>query len=222
MQQTPVHDQHNPDLLAFIPRDARRLTEIGCSSGALAREYKKSNKDCHYVGVEIVPEYAQLARRHCDTVIELDIEQVDENYLRENLQSECWIFGDSLEHLRDPWSLLSKIRKIIPTNGSIVTCIPNAQHWSLQARLNCGDFRYEESGLLDKTHLRWFTRATIIEMFDVAGFEIVEGQPRIFDEPARDRFLPAIRVMATAAGCDPEVAVEDALPLQYVIKAIPV
>ncbi len=222
MQQTPVHDHHNPDLLAFIPTNAKRLTEVGCSSGALAREYKKANKDCHYVGIEIVPEYAQLARRYCDAVMELDIERVDEDYLRANLLSDCWIFGDSLEHLRDPWALLAIIRRIIPVDGSIVACIPNAQHWSVQARLTCGDLRYEESGLLDRSHLRWFTRATIVEMFEEAGFEIIEGQPRIFDEPARERFLPAIRAMASSAGYDPEMAVSDALPLQYVIRAIPV
>ncbi|HJV74348.1 MAG TPA: methyltransferase domain-containing protein [Noviherbaspirillum sp.] len=221
MHQTPVHEQHNPDLLAFIPKNAKRLVEVGCSSGALAREYKRINKDSHYIGIEIVPEYAQLAQRYCDQVMELDIEEVDEGYLRDKLLSECWIFGDALEHLKDPWALLAKIRQVIPESGSIVACIPNAQHWSIQARLSCGDFRYESSGLLDRTHLRWFTRATIIDMFEEARFEIVEGIPRIFDEPARENFLPAIRAMATSMGVDPDMAVDDALPLQYVIRAVP-
>lgn len=221
MDQTPVHEQHNPDLLGFIPKNAATLIEVGCSSGALAREYKKINNNCQYIGVECVAEYVKLAERYCDSVLELDIESAGEKFFRDNHACECWIFGDALEHLRDPWSLLAKIRAVIPVNGSIVACIPNAQHWSVQAKLSCGDFRYENSGLLDRTHLRWFTRKTIFEMFQNAGFKIVEGRPRIFKEPHREKFLPAIRLMAESIGVNPEIAVNDALPLQYVIRAIP-
>jgi hypothetical protein len=109
----------------------------------------------------------------------------------------------------------------MPSEGCVVACIPNAQHWSIIAKLSIGDFRYVESGLLDKTHLRWFTRQTIIELFVNAGFNIVEGQPRIFDEPSRDQFLPLIREMAIACGVDPEIAANDATPLQYVVRAVP-
>ncbi len=222
MHQTPSHEQHNPDLLAVIPLDAKRIVEVGCSSGALAREYKKINRNCHYMGVEVNSEYARLAERHCDAVVELDIEDVDENLLRDVFSCDCWIFGDTLEHLKDPWLLLGKIRKTIPDGGSIVACIPNAQHWSVQAKLNCGNFRYEDSGLMDKTHLRWFTRLTIFEMFQNAGFEIIQEVPRIFNEPDRVRVLSAIRLMASSIGADPEMAVNDALPLQYVVRATPV
>ena len=65
--------------------------------------------------------------------------------------SDCWVFGDSLEHLRDPWALLGRIRSHLPIEAHIVACIPNAQHWSVQARLNCGIFRYEDQGLLEPT-----------------------------------------------------------------------
>jgi hypothetical protein len=222
MDQTPVHEQHNPALLPLIPGDAKIIVEVGCSSGALAREYKKINSNCQYIGVECVPEYARLAERYCDSVIETDIEIVDEDYLRNTLAGDCWIFGDTLEHLRNPWSLLSKIRRVIPDSGSIVACIPNAQHWSVQVKLNCGEFRYEDSGLLDRTHLRWFTRLTIIEMFRDAGFKIVDGSPRIFNEPNREKVLPAIKAMAASIGADPEMAANDALPLQYVLRAVPV
>jgi SAM-dependent methyltransferase len=222
MNQTPVHEQHNPDLLAFIPTDAKKLVEVGCSSGALAREYKKINNDAHYTGIEISAQYAELAKRYCDVVMLVDIEQDSSNVLLQTADCDCWIFGDSLEHLRDPWALMRNIRKTISKDGSVVACIPNVQHWSVQRRLNCGDFRYEEMGLLDKTHLRWFTRITIFELFSSTGFKVVEGMPRIFDEPHRDRFLPAIKLMAELSGVNPEIAVADCLPLQYVIRAVPV
>ena len=221
MDQTPALDLHNPDLLQLIPVTARTVIEVGCSSGALAREYKKINATCRYIGVEIMAQYIPLARRYCDSVLELDIERLGENDLRESLPGDCWIFGDTLEHLVDPWATLSRIRNIIAADGCVVACIPNAQHWSVQARLSCGAFRYEESGLFDRTHLRWFTRTTILEMFGQARFRIVAGIPRIFNDPMRDKFLPIIKQMASSAGADPDVAAQDALPLQYVVRAVP-
>ena len=74
---------------------------------------------------------------------------------------------------------------------------------------------------MDRTHLRWFTRITIIEMFQSTGYRIVEALPRIPDEPDRAKWLPSIRSMALATGADPQVAENDALAFQYVIKAAP-
>ena len=74
---------------------------------------------------------------------------------------------------------------------------------------------------MDRTHIRWFTRTTMIELFESSGYEIVEGFPRIFDEPAREQILPAIKAMAQAIGVDPEQAASDATPLQWVIRANP-
>ncbi len=221
MQQTPAHDMHNPDLLALMPKQSMRIVEVGSSSGALARTYKALNARCHYTGVEVDPSFVKLSGRYCDSVLNADIEDVDEAAFNKLFPSDCWVFGDTLEHLKDPWLILKKIRGQISIDGSVVACIPNAQHWSLQARLNCGMFKYEDSGLLDRTHLRWFTRTTIIELFQLSGFTIVESRPRIFDEPGREKVLGAIRIMAHAIGADPEAAVRDAIPLQWVVRAIP-
>ncbi|MBI6920413.1 class I SAM-dependent methyltransferase [Pseudomonas monteilii] len=219
-KQTPVHQSHNPDLLKLIPLSAKRIVEVGCSSGALAREYKKLNPDAHYIGIEIDPGYAELARVHCDHVVDMNIEHASIEQLAEEFAADCWIFGDVLEHLYDPWLVLSKIRQATAPGGCVVACIPNAQHWSVQARLSIGDFRYEDSGLFDRTHIRWFTLATMLELFTQAGLTVEAGVPRVFNEPQRERFLPVIHAMAAAAGKDPEMAVQDALPLQYVFRAI--
>jgi SAM-dependent methyltransferase len=221
MQQTAAHDMHNPALLALLPVDAKSLIEIGCGAGALAREYKKANADCRYVGVDIMPEYAELAKRYCDDVLAMDIENADIDFLRSKLASDCWIFGDSLEHLRDPWTLLKNIRKTITANGCIVACIPNGQHWSAQARLNTGEFRYEEVGLFDRSHLRWFTRITILEMFADCGFKVEQMEMFLSDDPGLDRCIPAIRLMAESWGKDPDQAVQDAKAVQYVVRAVP-
>jgi trans-aconitate methyltransferase len=221
MDQTPAHERHNPDLLQIIPRDAGRVIEIGCSAGAMAREFKKLSPTSNYLGVEIDPNYAALARRHCDDCLVLNIEEAGSDFWQSVSDRHCWVFGDVLEHLQDPWSVLRKIREVMPPVGSVVACIPNAQHWSLQAKLSIGAFHYEAEGLLDKTHLRWFTRQTMIQMFQDTGFSIAIGFPRIFEEPQREKFLPIIAQMAEAAGVDPKQAVADALPLQYIVKAVP-
>jgi len=219
MQQTPAHEHHNPDLLRFIPVTSKKIVEVGCSSGALAEQFRKISNDCQYIGIEIDQSYASLAQRYCNFCINEDIESSDDNLWSLTERADCWIFGDTLEHLKDPWSILKKIKNTMSSSGVIIACIPNVQHWSLQVKLSIGDFRYETSGLLDKTHLRWFTRQTIFELFDQTGFVITEGIPRIFDEPNRERFLPIIAEMAKAAGLDPGIAVNDSLPLQYVVKA---
>ena len=220
--QKDTPQNYNRDLLRLIPINARGVVEVGCNNGALANAYKAINPGCTYTGIEIDQDNAERARAHCDTVLHLDIESVDEDFFRGYAKnSNVWIFGDVLEHLRDPWAVLAKIRSTLPPDGCVVVCLPNAQHWSIQAKLCIGDLRYEDSGLLDRTHLRFFTRATMFEMFQGAGFTIEQGFPRIFGELKNESIVAAIKLMAVAVGADPELALQDSLPTQYVIKAIP-
>ncbi len=217
--QTPAHDIPNPDLLAILPV-GERLGEGGCSRGALARAYRNRHPQAHWLGIEIDSSYAQQAQRHCQEVLVGDVEQLLEDPQQaERLRADCWIFGDSLEHLRDPWRVLRRVHGLLSPGGTVCACIPNAQHWSLQARLCLGQFVYEESGLLDRTHLRWFTPSTMVTLFEDAGFRILSSQPRIFPHPAEQPVLEQIRAFASRLGGDPDQAVRDALPLQLVIRA---
>ena len=175
----------------MIPAGTRRVIEVGCSSGALARAFKQTG-DAHWVGVEIDPAYAEVAEQHCDYLEVENIEHCDSDFYRKYADRDCWVFGDCLEHLQDPWQVLSSIRKVIPRDGTVVACIPNAQHWSLVIKQALGAFFYEDSGLLDRTHLRWFSRLTMTQLFESQGFNITTLKPRIFDEPARETFLPSI------------------------------
>ena len=208
----------NPDLLRLIPGDAQRLVEIGCASGALAAAYRKRNPGCHYLGVNGL----EAAAAHCDAVLQVDLETAGDAFFASMADRTCWILGNALERMRSPWEFLARVRAVLPRDGCVVACLPNAQHWLLQAKLAIGDFRYDQDGLLDRAHLRWFTRATLFELFQNAGFKVVEGNPRIFDEPGRERILPAIRMMAQAVGADPDLAEQDSLALQYVVRAEPV
>lgn len=222
MKQTPAHDVVNAELLSLIPLDARRIVEVGCMQGALARVVRERAPAVHYTGIDIDPDYAQVAAAHCHDAFSCDIEKIEPARWDKLFPSDCWIFGDCLEHLRDPWLLLRRIRTAIDPDGTLLVCVPNAQHWSVQWRLASGNFRYEDSGLLDRTHIRWFTRITLLEMFQGAGWRVESGMTRNLQPvPQQAGILEALRGLAVAGGFDPEQAVADAIPFQYVFKLRP-
>lgn len=221
MKQTPIHEIHNDEVLRLIPNASKKIIEIGCSSGALAREFKKNHPDVHWVGVEIDPDYAELAERHCNTTIVANLDEASQDFYKLFSDYDCWVFADVLEHFRDPWAVVRNVRYVLPENGCIVACIPNAQNWNLIARLAVGDFRYEDMGLLDRTHLRWFTRQTIYELFEGQGFRISEGVTRTFHHPNQE-VLELIGKIAEKCGFNPTLSMSDATPLQYVVRANPV
>jgi trans-aconitate methyltransferase len=208
----------NADLLAIIPPGVQKLIEIGCNAGGLAAAVKRRNPACHVVGVEIRESVARLAAQRCDTVYALDVEALPLDAYKVFADRQCWVFGDVLEHLADPWKVLKHIRAVLPPGGSVAVCLPNMQHWSIQARLAAGVIAYEEGGLLDRTHLRWFTRQTALRLFADCGFHLTAGHARTFHEPQREAVLPWIRGMAQALGVDPQQAAADALPMQYVMR----
>ncbi|MFA9217535.1 MAG: methyltransferase domain-containing protein [Sphingomonadaceae bacterium] len=214
--------QINQDLLSMVPLEAQKLVDVGCHDGAFAKAYKQRNSICNYTGIERELVAAHAARPHCDFVFDLDIESAGPQLWSHVAGADCWILGEVLEQLNDPWALLSRIRANIAPGGRIVAAIRNFQHWSIQARLNAGDLRYGAGAAMDRANKRCFTRGAMLDMFQQAGFQIAGGSARIVDEPAAEKYLPAIRLMAQASGIDPNIAVEDALPSQYIIVAVAV
>ena len=211
----------NQDLLACVPVTSQKLVEIGCADGAFAKAHKARNSVCNYTGVERDMAAANAARPHCDFVYHMDIEQAGAEFYAHVTGADCWILGDVLDQLHDPLALLAKIRAHLAPGGCVVISMRNFQHWSFQARLNAGDLRYQAGSSLDPAQLRVYTRGSMLDLLQQAGFRIGGGSARIPDEPARERYLPAIRLMAEASGIDPASAVEDALPAQYIIVAVP-
>ncbi|MDO9093340.1 MAG: class I SAM-dependent methyltransferase [Rubrivivax sp.] len=221
MKQTPAHAVVNRDLLALMPTTARRVVEVGCMHGALARAHRELNPGVHYTGIDIDADYAHVAQQACEVALAGDIERFELPAFDLLFPSDCWVFGDCLEHLRDPWRIVRQIRQRIDADGCLVTCIPNAQHWSVQMRLATGLFRYEDSGLLDRTHVRWFTRVTMIEMFQQEGWRIETGLARKLPQQPPAALLEGVRAIARAGGADPEQAAEDAQVFQYLFKVVP-
>ena len=101
MDRTPVHDIHNADLLRLDPESASRLIEVRGRSSALARGFKKINAACRYYGIDIVPDYIDLPRRHRDDAIAVNIETAEVSFFTAHRDGDCWRLADTLEHLAD-------------------------------------------------------------------------------------------------------------------------
>jgi len=212
---------YNPFVLGLIPPQVSRVVEVGCSTGGLALALKARQPGVQVIGLELDARAADIARSRCDAVHQLDIDAAGPELFQQLAGADCWVFGDVLEHLRDPWRVLAEVRRVLAPGGCVVTSIPNAQHWSVQARLNMGAFQYEATGLMDRTHLRWFTRQTMLEMFAQAGLRVDAGVPCVAEEPPiRELGLEGVRRMAQALGRDPDEAVRDATPMQWAMRAV--
>jgi trans-aconitate methyltransferase len=222
MKPTPAYDVVNAELLSLVPPHTRRVIDVGCMTGAMGREIRRRFPHIAVTGLDSDPDYAAIAAQHCTDAFTCDIEAVEPDLWTHLWPSDCWIFGDCLEHLRDPWQVLRRVRDAIDPAGCLLVCLPNAQHWSVQRALASGQFRYQEAGLMDRTHLRWFTRITMLEMLHASGWQVETGLSRNLPiVPDQEPFLHALRGVAIAGGFDPEQAVLDAIPFQYVFRCIP-
>ncbi|HXL01706.1 MAG TPA: methyltransferase domain-containing protein, partial [Candidatus Atribacteria bacterium] len=165
-----------PEIQALIPSSAKKILDIGCGAGELGKALKE-RQDCEVTGIEIVPEVADKAREKLDKVIVGDIEEIIDD-LPENYY-DVVIFADVLEHLKNPWKILSQIKTRINAQGIVIISVPNVRHWSVIKDLLEGRWDYQEAGILDKTHLRFFTKKTILDMLDKTGFKATNLQGTI-------------------------------------------
>lgn len=148
-----------------------RLLDLGCGSGETSGYLKATQKVKWACGVEGSPEAAAVARKKLDKIIEGDIERVEFDI---ELKSVNVILAlDILEHLVDPWTVINRLKNLLSSHGSIVVSIPNVRHYSILFPLIfLGDWRYTQEGLLDSTHIRFFTKSTVIQMFEKQGFKL--------------------------------------------------
>ena len=210
-------DQLNPDLLDKIPLDARVVLDIGCGTGALGAEYKRRNPAARVLGIERDPEAARIAATRLDQVAVVDADDVPLPF--GPVMIDCLIYGDVLEHLRDPWAVLAQQAKLLSPTGTVLICMPNMDHWSFADRLLRGSWDYEAQGLLDRTHLRWFNFETTRNAITAAGLSPHDVHPRIFDSARAEEFTQAMRPALEALGIDPASYLNRARPLQYVWRA---
>lgn len=215
---TPATDVFNIDVFNEITGTPKKIIEIGTGSGALAKEVKAKYSDVNYVGVEVSAEYVEMSRRFCNSVYFENIENASGELLREFSSADIVIMADVLEHLIDPWKFLKRLRGWLRQDSTLIVCLPNIQHWSVQIGLLAGNFDYSEVGLLDKTHLRFFTRKTTVKMFAESGYVIDSIKPRIFGFKDQELMLGRLLLLSDICGLDKNVVLQDAAAFQYVLK----
>jgi 2-polyprenyl-3-methyl-5-hydroxy-6-metoxy-1,4-benzoquinol methylase len=161
--------------LARLTGERPAVLDVGCAVGYIGEFLRRSRPQRWLAGIEIDPGAAEKARAHYDQVI---VGSIDDPEVWNQLQRkvDAMIFGDVLEHTADPIEVLRMARSKLADNGLIVVSIPNIGHFKVRLRLLLGKFEYEDWGIMDRTHLRFFTLKTAQEMLRQAGFAVVHRE----------------------------------------------
>ncbi|MCX6147117.1 MAG: class I SAM-dependent methyltransferase [Candidatus Kapabacteria bacterium] len=164
--------QTRHEMLKFIPQNAGKILDVGCGEGQFGLQLKQL-LNAEVWGMELDEKSAKVAESRIDKVLigdlTLKIDSLPNEYF------DCIIFNDILEHLVDPYNTLLNIKQKLNRDGVVVSSIPNVRYISnLKKLLFDKDWKYEDEGILDKTHLRFFTKKSIIDMFELLGFDIIQ------------------------------------------------
>jgi GT2 family glycosyltransferase/2-polyprenyl-3-methyl-5-hydroxy-6-metoxy-1,4-benzoquinol methylase len=206
------YQQPRPEVMALISPDAQVILDIGCGAGALGAQLK-ARQACHVSGIEGVQAVAELATEVLDTVHAGDIPAILPTL--PNAQFDSIIMADVLEHLIDTEQVLSEVHRILQADGELILSVPNVGHWSVLQDLLQGRWAYQEQGILDRTHLRFFTRGSLLAALAQQGFEAVRIEATTLREPPPDAWMAALR----ALGLDGSAVARDSQCFQYLLKA---
>jgi 2-polyprenyl-3-methyl-5-hydroxy-6-metoxy-1,4-benzoquinol methylase len=166
------HDYYTherPEIARLVPAGARHVVDVGCGAGALGAALKRARAGIQVRGVEPVRSQADAARASLDDVLCGTAEDPLPACWPE---PDCVLFADVLEHLVDPWQVLRTWRARLRAGGCVIASVPNALHWTARLAFARGHFDYERAGLLDRTHLRFFTPRTAVELVEGAGLRV--------------------------------------------------
>lgn len=160
-------------LIEMVNRSGLKVLDVGCNNGQTGRRLLELGKARWVTGIEFVSERGEAARAHLNEVYIGDVESMSFDW--EAGSFDCFIFGDVLEHLSNPWHLLRRLKPFLATDGLVIASIPNVKHLPVLIDLLLRDeWLYVEAGVLDITHLRFFTRKTAIRLFEQAGYVVEE------------------------------------------------
>jgi 2-polyprenyl-3-methyl-5-hydroxy-6-metoxy-1,4-benzoquinol methylase len=151
---------------------SKKVLDVGCSDGYLLQAIRDKLKGI-VDGIEINPETARRASKYARKVYVGSVE--DSNVLNQLHETyDVLLFMDVLEHCKDPWSVLEKTKPVLADDGYVIASVPNVANWRVRLGILMGNFDYQQSGLLDKGHLRFFTIRSVKALFEQAGYEIVK------------------------------------------------
>jgi 2-polyprenyl-3-methyl-5-hydroxy-6-metoxy-1,4-benzoquinol methylase len=146
-----------------------RVLDVGCSSGYLAEPLSRRGNTV--VGLELDPEAAREAERWCVRVLVGSVETMELPF--EPASFDAVVCGDVVEHLRDPGAALARLRPLLRSGGRLVVSTPNVANWAVRLSLLAGRWQYTDRGILDRTHTHLFTRRTLVDTIERAGYQVV-------------------------------------------------
>lgn len=194
----------------------KAVLEFGCASGHVTKALV--DRGCRVVGVEVDPEAARAAEAWAEEVVVGHVEQDD---VWDHLSAEKFdavLFGDVLEHLGDPLTTLRTAVRCITPSGFVVLSVPNIAHGDVRLSLLQGSFEYRETGLLDRTHLHFFTKDSLVDLCRQAGLAVVDIKRVVI--PLFQTELGLLRDDFEPATIDRILEDPEAESYQFVIKAV--
>ena len=198
----------------------KTVLEVGCASGAMT-QCLSEQLDCRVTGLEVNADDAAEAQAFCETLFVGNVEEIDLAERVGTNKFDVVVYADVLEHLRDPIAALRKTRRVLKANGYLVACVPNIAHAALTFELALGNFDYRREGLLDDTHIHFFTKRSLLQTFEAAGYAVVHLE-RSTLAPQSTEFNPKPRsdsehkLLKTLIDAHPE-----SQTYQFIVKAIP-
>lgn len=165
------HNQR-AEMLKYIPQNATRILEVGCGEGAFSSLLKRSDRELW--GIEMNEDAAQKATEVCTFVLVGDFNTIYDQLPKNHF--DCVIFNDVLEHIYAPWDTIKMVKSLLTQNGVLVSSIPNFRYIDnlVTEILFRKDFQYKpEGGILDDTHIRFFTSKSMCRMFVEQGYEVL-------------------------------------------------
>jgi 2-polyprenyl-3-methyl-5-hydroxy-6-metoxy-1,4-benzoquinol methylase len=219
----PLYFGHaRPEVVALVPETARRVFDIGCGAGRLGEAIKR-RQEASVSGIEAHAGAAEAARQRLDQVWDGDVEQLAADIIPAG-SFDAIVCADVLEHLREPGRLLERAREWLVADGRLIASLPNVRHYSVVSSLLEGNWTYEPAGLLDETHLRFFTRRDMVDLFERAGFEVADV--RVVPGPGYEEWRGAgspgeVRVGRLHIADIPPDEAEEFFVYQYLMVARP-
>ena len=206
-------------IFPLIGKKVKSVLDVGCSTGYFGR-YLKDKLGVSVWGLEINKEDAQKAKKVLDNVIIGDIETLDFKKHFGQKKFDLVIFADVLEHLKNPAKALKRVKSVLKPSGQVMASIPNVAHQSVRLQLLAGQWNYEEMGLLDKTHLRFFDYHGVVKLFESAGYFIKKIRHTVNDIPTEllKEFLEEAKISPTPQLLE-LLSSPEAKIYQYIVKA---
>jgi len=206
-------------IFSLIGRRVGSILEVGCSTGYFG-QYLKDKLGVSVWGIEINKEDARKAKKVLDKVIVGDVEVLDFKKCFGKKKFDVIIFADVLEHLKNPGKVLKKAKSILKPNGQVIASIPNVTHQSVKIQLLVNQWNYEDLGLLDRTHLRFFDYRGAVKLFENSGFYIRKIDYTVADIPrvVMEKILAKVGVELTDQ-LEKLLYLPEAKVYQYIILA---